>query len=602
MSCFPSRLLLGLALLTILYAACAEEPSRPPGDARVNDADARAVDAAPQPDDARPPDGASDAQPQDGPPSCPPIGPDKGGASAVSTFHAMGLYWSPAGGSDNKDVLIRYREAGRCSWRKGLPLKHHPISGTSADLTDYRGSIVNLKPGTAYEVELTLAGTSTTSVLTKQTWSESFPEGTVVKVGNRSTSYSITQSGTASAYRVYDGTGATIDVNDKADQAISINASHVIVRGFSIKNPSKWGIRITGGHDIIIEGCEITNWGSFGGDQGFGNNYQGAIFSTASSIERVVVQRCKMHHPRTDSNSWSELWDSGSSSYHPKGPQCIAFVNSRGNNVLRYNECWSDAAHMFNDAFGYGGNSDDYGFPGPDSDVYGNYVANAWDDCLEIEGGGRNVRVWDNYVEECFIPYANAAVTIGPLYLFRNVSGRSDSSPTGSGYGYWLKAGYAGSIAAMKGYTYIFHNTVLQPKGEGSGGIGTTKSNRILRHTVIRNNLLHVRADTTYCLAENSSNQDNDGDYDLCSASFPSYYGAHGIKGTPKYASGAAFSFAAKTGDFQLSASSPGYQAGEVLPNFSDGAGGKAPDVGAHQHGWPVRKYGVGASFVPPQP
>ena len=69
--------------------------------------------------------------------------------------------------------------------------------------------------------------------------------------------------------------------------------------------------------------------------------------------------------------------------------------------------------------------SDDYGFPGPDSDIYGNYVANTWDDGLEIEGGGRNVRVWNNYVEEAFIPYANAAVTIGPLYFFRNVSGRS---------------------------------------------------------------------------------------------------------------------------------------------------------------------------------
>ena len=128
----------------------------------------------------------------------------------------MGLYWSPAGGSAKKEVQIRYRESGRCSWRKGLALKYHPISGTSADLADYRGSIVNLKPDTAYEVELTLAGTTTTSVLTKRTWSESFPEGTVVKVGSRSTSYSITTSGTASAYRVYDGTGATIDVKDKA--------------------------------------------------------------------------------------------------------------------------------------------------------------------------------------------------------------------------------------------------------------------------------------------------------------------------------------------------------------------------------------------------
>jgi hypothetical protein len=534
---------------------------------------------------------------------CPPIGPDKGGASAITTFHSMGLYWSPAGGSATKDVQVRYRKQGSCSWREGLPMKYQPIAGTSADLdADYRGSIVNLTPGTTYEVELTLAGTQEKSVLTKSSWSETFPVGSTVKVASQSGSYSITQSGTPSAYRLYDGTGAVIDANNGADQTLTIDASYVIVRGFTLKNATKWGIRITGGTDIIIEGCEITNWGDTGGSYGFGNNYQGAVYSTEKSIERIIVQRCKMHHPRTDANSWSEQWTSTNPSMHPKGAQCIALANSRGNNVFRYNECWSDATHMFNDAFGYGGNSDDYGFPGPDSDIYGNYVANAWDDCLEIEGGGRNVRVWNNYVEDCFIPYANAAVTIGPLYFFRNVSGRSDSSPTSNGYGYWLKAGYAGSETHMKGYTYLLHNTVLQPNGEGAGGFGTTSSNRILKHVISRNNLLHVRSGTTYCLSENSKNSNVDGDYDLCTAQYPSYYGSHTIVGAPIYATGPTFDFGSKTGSYQLSAQSPGYQAGEVLPNFSDGFSGKAPDVGAHQSGWSPLVYGVKATFVPPIP
>ncbi len=42
-----------------------------------------------------------------------------------------------------------------------------------------------------------------------------------------------------------------------------------------------------------------------------------------------------------------------------------------------------------------------------------------------------------------------------------------------------------------------------------------------------------------------------------------------------------------KTGKFQLSTSSPGYDQGVIIPNFTDGYLGDAPDIGAHENGWP---------------
>ena len=42
-------------------------------------------------------------------------------------------------------------------------MRYNPIPDTDEDLTDYRGSIVHLTPATTYEIQLTLAGTSTTS-------------------------------------------------------------------------------------------------------------------------------------------------------------------------------------------------------------------------------------------------------------------------------------------------------------------------------------------------------------------------------------------------------------------------------------------------------
>ena len=49
------------------------------------------------------------------------------------------------------------------------------------------------------------------------------------------------------------------------------------------------------------------------------------------------------------------------------------------------------------------------------------------------------------------------------------------------------------------------------------------------------------------------------------------------------------------TGRFQLAPGSPGAGAAQVIPNYSDGYTGKAPDVGAHQRGAPPVRYGIDA-------
>src|SRR4051794_19524021 len=85
---------------------------------------------------------------------------------AIPTFHCLGLYWSPPGGSADKEVLVRYRQQGVPGWKQALAMRYNPIPETDEDLADYRGSIVHLAPATTYEVELTLAGTTTATRLT----------------------------------------------------------------------------------------------------------------------------------------------------------------------------------------------------------------------------------------------------------------------------------------------------------------------------------------------------------------------------------------------------------------------------------------------------
>jgi hypothetical protein len=477
-------------------------------------------------------------------------------------------------------------------------MRYNPIPDTDKDLTDYRGSIVHLTPATTYEVQLTLAGTSTTSDLTATTWSEVFPVGETVLVRDRDTPLAITDSGRPDAYRVYDGSDATIDVHHKHDNCITIDASYVILRGLTLKgagaadNTSSkpiGAIVIEGGHDIIIEGCDISDWGRLNPERGFGFNYESAILSYSASLQRLVVQRCKLHDPSFDGSNWYEP----KPRTHSRGPQCISLFNAGGNHVIRYNECWSDMEHMYNDIIGGGSNGSFRGSPGPDSDIYGNFVSHCWDDGLEVEGSSRNVRVWDNYISQCMMMIGNAADSIGPLYIWRNVCARSQWQPGTSG-GYFLKMGFAGGEKWMTGHMYIFHNTIFQSdEWLPTGGLG---GRRIVKHTVSRNNILHVRSSENHSVSDNSRNIDNDFDYDLFNGKIPIGQETHGVHGEPIYAEGAGLDTTTKTGHFRLAPGSPGVNAGQVIPNFSDGYTGKAPDIGAHQRGKPPIQYGVAAS------
>ena len=516
---------------------------------------------------------------------------------AIPTFHCLGLYWSPAGGCREKEVQVRYRTQGTAEWNEGLPMRYNPIPGTDEDLADYRGSIVHLTPDTTYEIQLTLAGTSTSATIRAKTWNEVFPVGETVRVGNRSQTLDITESGTPEAYRVYDGQGAVIDVHHERDACITVEASYVILRNFTLKGAGATkrtrkgpcgAISLLGGHDIVMEDCDISDWGSMNSKTGFGSNMDSGILGRQRSLARLVVQRCKIHHPTCDGSTWHEP----TYPTHTAGPQCISLFDTDGNHVIRYNECWSDLDHMFNDVIGGGSNGSFRGAPGPDSDVYGNHVSHCWDDGLEIEGGNRNTRIWGNYITQSMNMIGNAPTSIGPLYIWRNVVGRSQGRPDHQGMNF-LKMGYATSEDWMTGHQYIFHNTLFDEDGWlPTGGLG---GSRIVKHTMTRNNILQVRSAEGWSAGENKANVDNDFDYDLCNGRIVAGAEPHAVRGVPVYVPRTGYDPATKAGRFQLTDGSPGAGAGVAIPNFSDGSPGSRPDMGAHQRGTPPMRFGVDA-------
>src|SRR3954465_7102213 len=216
-----------------------------------------------------------------------------GGATAVVTFHSIGLYWAPAGGSASRQCNVQYRRINQNEpWKAGYPLWFDSRNG------QYRGSVVELQPGTTYEIKLDLSGSPATAAsLNATTWGETFPVGTTVILPATSAStLTIAQSGTPGAYRLYTAApgGSTIDVANAQDQNIIIsNASYVIIRGLTLKRARINGIELRGNvHDIVIEENDISGWGRIAPD-GWGVNYDGGIYShnSTATVERIIVQR-----------------------------------------------------------------------------------------------------------------------------------------------------------------------------------------------------------------------------------------------------------------------------------------------------------------------
>src|SRR3954469_9983024 len=76
---------------------------------------------------------------------------DTSGMRAVPTYESVGLYWANAGANAN-GCEVKFRKVGAAAWTQGLTM------GFDARVSDCRGSLVSLTPGTSYEAQFNLPG------------------------------------------------------------------------------------------------------------------------------------------------------------------------------------------------------------------------------------------------------------------------------------------------------------------------------------------------------------------------------------------------------------------------------------------------------------
>jgi len=527
------------------------------------------------------------------------------GPHAVPTFECVGLSWRTREGSSHNPCRVRYRAKGEDAWREAMDLWFDPnpyeakrdsyhFGDDDRRSYEYRGSIVHLRPDTAYEVELALARSGTKRTLTFRTWSEQLQVKAEREVSRDGDTFEITEGGSAEdGYVVYTLPKGTVRTSANRDEPnVRVKAPYVILRGLRLVG-GKHGIELGDVHHVVVEDCDISGWGRTAGPEGYGENLNAAVYSKSVKLEHIVVQRCALHHPASNSNSWMQerVRSDGGKTFHPMGPQGIAFRGGRGRYVIRHNHIHSDKEHMFNDGMGETRNFSFRGFPNRDSDIYGNRVSHCWDDALEIEGANINVRVWGNAVDRTYVALAAATTSQGPLYLWRNVAWRGWKGGGDDAESYkagpLLKLGNE-NVRWVRGKIYVLHNTIHQPParpghkttcGMRAGLICTGRTKRQWQITS-RNNILHLRTDNGRAIYEPFKHPTNDFDHDMTNGQFHFASGqeAHVLRAAPVWEK-------APDGRLWLKPGTPGHDRAVRLPNFNDGFLGAAPDMGAVETG-----------------
>jgi hypothetical protein len=514
---------------------------------------------------------------------------------AVATFECAGVYWKT---SESGTCKIRYKELKSNTWKNSLDLVFDPRQG------EYRGSIINLIPNSDYQIELT-AGSAKTQLKFK-TRNDNFPAGkrTILPAGESDKKIIITESGTPDAYHlvtVPENSKSVLNLKNVENNGIEINADYVIVRGVEIRNARANGIRILKDrHDIVVEQCYITFWGRIGGPVSYGNfegNMDSGIFAE-NGTWNLTCQRNLIEDPRGASNDWEDG--------HPAGPQGISIMQSKGGNVIRYNDIISTEDHGFNDAIGGGSNFSYVGNTNRDSDVYGNYLRNVWDDAIESEGANMNVRIWGNYIHLYNMAIATACVSLGPVYIFRNVMGESRRQHGDTNGGGLFKTGDRGEFGG--GRRIIFHNTALQPEG-AFNVIGKDPN------CMTRNNIFNVPG---RLVADTETKPGSDFDYDYFSGTAKGHaMETNSIninRTTPRlYVNSTKLEFYPRStiknviiGKFPtafgkdtvvitdpvFNIKNPLIDSGIILPGFNDDFKGAGPDLGAFEVGNPPLEFG----------
>jgi len=252
-------------------------------------------------------------------------------------------------------------------------------------------------------------------------------------------------------------------------------------------------------------------------------------------------------------------------------------------------------------------------------DIYNNYITNAHDNSIEMDGSMHNIRVMRNMlINSASHPMSTQPSVGGPIYFIRNIV---YNAPGGSTR---LTAGSPG--------VFFYHNTILTETNGGASANVHWRNNLMLGQNA-QAAIFSVNTNTSYSSSDYNGFRPNAGNESFQWSSPPAGVPMIPADGsgsakleTRKFATLDAYAqatqqdrhsvlvdydifmkvskldakdlatvqrlYEAKDFDFSLRPGSTAVDRGVALPNVTDGFTGQAPDLGALEVGRPIPVYG----------
>lgn len=517
----------------------------------------------------------------------------------------------PINGDDNYNARIdvRYKPAGTSTWYPSLSLyRVRPETVATwvvPAVREFAGSVVDLRPGTTYDIELhivdpdgldsTVQVTSATrkappanpatprTVNVKDNASLGAALGAakagdviVLADGVYSGTLFFGGSGTATNPIILRGTsrdGTIIDGNNCwTCNAIEVYGSYVTIENLTIRNVQR-AVRYqtAGTTGNVLRRTKITNV-----VMGVGSKASQTDSYIADNILEGLI-------------AWPTTYGSDGSSH---GGWDGISVNGDGH-VIAHNQISGFADSMKNEGTGWRA-----------CDFIGNDILWTYDNAVELDEGSGNIRFAYNRMTNSYMPISIQPGFVGPFYVYRNVAVNNVSEQ--------LKFHTVADIwptPELNGI-FVYNNTFVSPTTPLINWGWTN------HHLTVQNNLFIGSPSSNWTMDWSAGLDDANFDYN---GYFPDGYFNFAGQGNAnlaamqkngrethgKIVSGQVFANGMTGGttyfnrlspqDATLSNSSPALDAGVVVPGITSAYMGNAPDLGALERGCPLPSWGIRA-------
>jgi len=479
-------------------------------------------------------------------------------------------------GDDNLNgiVNVKFREKNKTKWELGMPLRRVPAGANIGFKwgNKHSGSIFNLKPGTQYQIQLSLVDPDGGSV-EKLVEARTRP---VPRVGNNATIIEIkpgsydtlhTISGRADKPMVYRCTKGEaifrfIDVQNK---------EWVFIEGLNVKNLATEGIGIclNGAENCVVTYCTIN-----------------AVFGIVAYLPGAT--NCLFSDNTITGIS---VWTNEAMGAHGKNIGEGIEITGPGN-VICYNR-----VQGFRDCIST--MEDQHAVNQVCIDIYNNDIYRGADDGIEADFCFSNCRIFQNRLTNCYVGLSSQPGLGGPTYFIRNAMYNMVHAA------FKLKRFSQGDV--------VLHNTVIKV-GAGLGG------NDTMDYAYFRNNLAiggptggvnwgDYGAGNPYAADIISPGTHSSFDYDAVGVYGTQYVALigerpftevekHGVEYIKLEDTFINVAFPnppipeQAVADLRLKPGSKAQDAAMRIPNVNDDFTGKAPDCGAYETGRELPQYG----------